>query len=687
MNTTTNDIGGQVTGSVVQASQITLHQHLPAQPYRPPIPAQLPRPPARRVVDRDAERATLTGLLSGVDGATVIVVSGPAGIGKSTLVLHWAHRHRQRFPDGQLHVDFTAEPELTTTAVLERLLRAVGVAAPAVPSSLVERVHLWRSTTRDRRLLLVVEGVRRAEQVRDLLPATEHCLTVVISRSPLDDLAVHGAHQLPLPPLPQPAVVDLLTTYAGTSRATRERTHLERLATASGGHPLTAALLGAHLATRPHLPVGELANLYSTHRRDRPERWIGAMTLAHHALGDPARTLWTILRGSPCHDLDREAIGVLLPGLDAAGCDAAVTELVAADLLHRDGSPEDPRYRVPDALRGERTADPEVTAALERLVEHYADRLTDASETLEPGKFAFSGPPTAATSRLPDRAAARTWFEVERVNVMACQQLAADLGRDDLVWRIGERLWIPLRSAGLFSAVLDSQVLAAGAARRLAHPYVSAAYSRTCWALTRLGRHDEAVQASEQALALAVTFDHAWSRSTAWSQLGRAYHASGAPQLALHCLRRAEAEDTSPVAKGLRRRHMGEVHRSTGDLAAAETDFRTALDLIRSSPRPRPPETARALTMLAEVLVDRNRPRQAVDELRDAVALLDPDADALYLAEVEFQLGRALHACGDHDGAQPHWLRAAALFDRAGHPQRAAEARAHHDAGTESESG
>ncbi|MGM1064074.1 hypothetical protein [Saccharothrix sp. Mg75] len=410
------------------------------------------------------------------------------------------------------------------------------------------------------------------------------------------------------------------------------------------------------------------------------------MTPAHHALDDPARTLRAILRTAPCLDLGLDAVRTLLPDHDPASVDAALVELVAADLLHRDGPADAARFRVPDVLRAERTADPDVTADLDvtaahlRLVEHYMARLTAASETLEPGKFAFSEPPGPAWTP-PDRVAARAWVDAEWITVVACQRLADDLGYDDLVWGIGERLWILLRSAGLFDAVLDTQQLAASA-RRLEHPYASAAHARICWALLRLGRHAEAVQAGEQALALAlaVMFDHAWSKATAWSQLGRAHHATGAPDLALTCLHRAEAEDTSPTAKGLRRRHRDEVRHSTGDLAGAEADFRAALELIGSTPRPRLPETARVLVLLAGVLLEQDRAREAVEELGEAVLLLDPDADTLYLAEVELHLGHALLACGEHDSAASGYLRAAALFDRASHPQRADDARARHTA-------
>lgn len=459
------------------------------------------------------------------------------------------------------------------------------------------------------------------------------------------------------------------TTPSTRSRPVARRRRIRR-------SPFTITLPQTCLSARPRVPVGDLAVLYSARRPDHHDTRIGSMTLAHRVLGAPARTLWTILRTTPCPDLGLDAVRAVLPEHAPAGVDAAPAELAATGLLHRGGPPDAARFRVPDALRIERTADLEVTAAHLHLVEHHTARSAQASE---PGESAFREPP-GTTKSLPDRVAAGAWVEVEYGTVMACQRLAADLGYDDLVRGIGERLWIPLYSAGLFDAVLDSRRPAAAASRRLELPYASTVHSRIWWALLRLGRHDEAVRAGEQAPALAVVFDHAWSNTTVWSQPGCAHHSTGAPDLALTCPERAEAEDTSPMATGRRRRHRGEVCRTTGDLAEAESDFRIALELIGSTPRPRLPETARVLVLLAEALVEQHRAREAVEESGEAVSLHDPDADVLYPVEVELHLGHALLACDGRAGAATGHLRAAGLFDRAGHPQRAGDTRTRHHA-------
>ncbi len=71
-------------------------------------PRQLP-PSSRYFADRTAELKALDALLDQVapDGGTVVIsaIGGTAGVGKTALALHWAHRAAARFPDGQLYVN------------------------------------------------------------------------------------------------------------------------------------------------------------------------------------------------------------------------------------------------------------------------------------------------------------------------------------------------------------------------------------------------------------------------------------------------------------------------------------------------------------------------------------------------------------------------------------------------------
>ncbi|NUT90544.1 MAG: AAA family ATPase, partial [Saccharothrix sp.] len=136
----------------------------PPEPALPTTPAQLPRAPVS-LIGRDAELAELDGLLaSHPSGGLVLVVTGPAGVGKTALALHWAHRVRDEFPDGQLYVDLhgydpNQEP-LGAGEVLNRFLRTLGVPSADIPVTVEERSALFRTLIADRRMIVMLDNAR-----------------------------------------------------------------------------------------------------------------------------------------------------------------------------------------------------------------------------------------------------------------------------------------------------------------------------------------------------------------------------------------------------------------------------------------------------------------------------------------------------------------------------------------------
>jgi len=80
-----------------------------AEQHQHTVPAQLP-PSVAGLTGRNRELAHLDRLLSaaGAQSPAAIVISaicGAAGIGKTTLAVHWAHRVAKQFDDGQLYVN------------------------------------------------------------------------------------------------------------------------------------------------------------------------------------------------------------------------------------------------------------------------------------------------------------------------------------------------------------------------------------------------------------------------------------------------------------------------------------------------------------------------------------------------------------------------------------------------------
>src|SRR5882724_676139 len=150
-----------------------------------PRPRQLPGD-VRGFVDRLAELARLDEILA-EDGteppvAGVLIIAGTAGVGKTSLALHWAHTVRHRFPDGQFYVNlrgYDPGQPVTPEQVLDRFLRALGVPGAGISSDLETQAAMYRSLLADRRILVVLDNAATVGQVRPLLPGTAGCLVVV----------------------------------------------------------------------------------------------------------------------------------------------------------------------------------------------------------------------------------------------------------------------------------------------------------------------------------------------------------------------------------------------------------------------------------------------------------------------------------------------------------------------------
>jgi DNA-binding SARP family transcriptional activator len=237
------------------------------------VPRQLPVT-SNRFTGRESALATLAELFGEADGparrgVAICVVSGMAGVGKTALAVHSAHRLAERFPDGQLYVDLHGATAglrpLAPLEVLGRFLRALGVDPGAVPTDLEEASGLFRSRVAGRRLLLVLDDAADAAQVAPLLPASPGCGVLVTSRRVLP--ALDGAAHLHLDVLSPGEALELLGRLAGQGRVAAEPEAAAELARCCGYLPLALRTAGARLAARPNWPVRALADRLADARR------------------------------------------------------------------------------------------------------------------------------------------------------------------------------------------------------------------------------------------------------------------------------------------------------------------------------------------------------------------------------------------------------------------------------------
>ncbi|MFE7773482.1 BTAD domain-containing putative transcriptional regulator [Streptomyces sp. NPDC057445] len=345
-------------------------------------------------VGRDAELDKACRLLdAGGPGPPTLLVTGPAGVGKTAFAVRTGHRLALRFPDGQLHADlrgFGDEPADPFT-VLGAFLRALGVRGGTVPAELTERIHLYRSLLAQRQVLVVLDNAAGPEQVRDLLPSGVRCAAVVTSRTTMAEL---GCRRLPLDVLDAATALALLREMLGADRTDAEPDSARSIVETCGGLPLAVWVAGARLAARPHWPLATVARALAD-----KERKLDELAVGHIAVRASLELTYQGMAASTQHAL--RMLSLLLPGPDFAAwalaalldVDVSAAEAVLDDLVEvhlvRVGSvgATGIRYQLHDlvrlfgrerAVRAVRRQDR--TAALTRLVGaslHLADLAAD----------------------------------------------------------------------------------------------------------------------------------------------------------------------------------------------------------------------------------------------------------------------------------------------------------------------
>ena len=368
-----------------------------------PVPAQLP-PAVPAFTGRSAELASLDALagldamVPRADGAgpaataevAICAVSGTAGVGKTALAVHWAHRVAGRFPDGQLYVNLRGfDPGgagLDPGQALHGFLEAFGVPPARIPEDLAAQSGLFRSLLAGKRILVLLDNARSAEQVRPLLPGSPGCLAIVTSRDKLAGLvATAGARPLALDLLTAADARDLLARRLGADRVAAEPAAIACIIAACARLPLALTIAAARAATSPTFPLAAIAAelreaASALDPFDAGESATDVRTVfswSYRALSAPAARMFRLLGLHPGPDVAVTA-AASLAAVPPGQARALLAELTRAHLLaeHAPG-----RYAFHDLLRAyasELASAQECPAdrasAVHRLLDHYLHR-------------------------------------------------------------------------------------------------------------------------------------------------------------------------------------------------------------------------------------------------------------------------------------------------------------------------
>ncbi|WP_435206358.1 ATP-binding protein [Micromonospora sp. bgisy143] len=663
---------------------------------RLPVPRQLP-PALPGFVGRAAQLAQLDAACAdpdpaddgGMAPARVVTLSGTAGVGKTTLAVHWAHRVADRFPDGQLYVDlrgFDATGTVVTAAeAIRGFLEALEVPPERIPTHLNAQVGLYRSLLAGRRMLVLLDNARDAEQVRPLLAGSPTCLVLVTSRNRLAGLiAAEGARPLGVELLSAAEAWQLLARRLGADRLALEPRAVDEIIERCARLPLALAVLAARGAANPGFPLASLAA--ELRRAPRPLEPFDAgdastdvqavFSWSYQSLTPPAARLFRLFGCHPGPDIGVPA-AASLAAVPREQAPRLLAELAHAHLVteHAPG-----RFGAHDLLRAYAAQQAERfepagarRAAIRRGLDHYLHTAHAAALLLQPGRDPVTlapAPPGVLPEEITDHAQALAWFTTEYPVLLAAVAHARHVGFDGHAWQLAWTLVDFLQRRGRWPDLAVAQRTALAGARRAGDRLGQAnAHRDLARVLSRLGRVEEAATNYRESLAIfGALGDHTGQARThrafgaMLDGLGRHAEALEHGQRALELYR-----DAGHLAgEASARNAVGWAHAQLGQYAPALTHCGQALTLLRrTGDRHGEANTWDSLGFIHARLGDH---AEAIRCYGRALRLYRRISDRYDEADTLSRLGESRQAAGDTVGAVRTWQRAVRILDDLGHP-------------------
>jgi tetratricopeptide (TPR) repeat protein len=583
-----------------------------------------------------------------------------------------------RFPDGQLYLDLRGHgtaPPVTAVDALGHLLRGLGRPPEQIPADPQELAATFRSHLADRRVLIVLDNARTAEQVRPLLPGNPGCLVVVTSRAILSTL--DNADHIHLDVLSEQEALSLLALLVGRGRIDTDPDAATAVVRMCARLPLAIRLAGARLAARPRWSVATLAALLSDEERRLEELAVGdravrtGFEVSHRDLltsADPvdreAARAFRLLGALDWIDMTVPIASALLDASPHRAQNAL--ERLVDDQLLESAAPG--RYHTHDLLRlyarelAQRDPDQDRADALTRVLSCYVDAAERANVLVNPmSRHRSRGLRFRLSARfaLSTPADAGAWAATEHDNVIAALRQALDAAGDApaLAVRLSAAVNRPFDLLGRWQGFLDVRGHAAETAHRLDDGTSAAfAWQDVAWTHVRLGHADEAIATTKRALDVWREVGDRRSEQACLNILGYAFRQLGRHTEAIECL-----EGAHRICQDLGHRygeaatlnHMGLVHKHLGRFHDAVACHTRALALNQDLD-----DRSGQAIALANLGWTHHRAGASVDAVecfRRSLTLTREAGDRYQEAETLWGLGDAHHALGKLDETRAYW--------------------------------
>lgn len=507
----------------------------------PVIPAQLPAD-ITDFTARTSQLAAIQHLAAAADRSAPILVAitGQAGVGKTTLAVHAAHRLRAHYPDGQLFVDLrgTAAHPLAPAHVLARFLRSLGVDRTAIPNDIDERAAVYRSRLADRQLLILLDNAACEAQLRPLLPGTPGCAVLVTSRMRLAGL--NGTRRVDLDVFTPDQALELLARVAGPQRVAAQPGAAREIVRLCGSLPLAVRVAAARLGAREHWSLSRLEAELADEQHRLDALRLGdldvraSLALSYQRLDALPRRTFRLLGLLEIRDFDPWVAAALL-NVSQAKAEELVDTLVDRHLLEMTGPDASGRvrYRLPGLLRAySREAltaqEPEADrlAALDRALGGWLALAEEAGRAMASSTFAATLP--RGICWRPEESVVRSvardpsgWLRAEWAALRGAIEQAYSVGSDQLGWALGVRLARIFLVRGYYDDWRGVCALTLAGARRALTSGREGLAVRGPGELARLAhRLDEALDGFEQTLTACGAANEHPARALSTGRLG-----------------------------------------------------------------------------------------------------------------------------------------------------------------------
>jgi tetratricopeptide (TPR) repeat protein len=631
---------------------------------------------------------------TGAAGVVISAIGGTAGVGKTALALHWAHRVAPRFPDGQLYANLrgfdTGDGKPAEPAdVLRGFLDALGVHHDRLPADVEGLAGLFRSVIAGRKILVLLDNAADVAQVRPLLPASPECLVIVTSRRELAALAAHeGAHLLQLDVLSEQEANELLVARLGHERAAQEPWAVTQLATLCARLPLALSVVVARAAAAPKMTLSSLAAeltelggpLDALDVGDPAANVRTVLSLSYRYLPETAARMFRLLGLHPGPDISAAA-AASLAGVREPQARVALRDLTRASLL-MEVAPG--RFAFHDLLRAYAAEQPtpaaEVASTTRRMLDHYLHAAHGAHQVLYPGRELIDLDACATGVRpetLGGKASALAWLETESQVLLKVTELAARAGYEEHAWRLPVVLWTFHNVCGHWHDGTRLHQLALAAARRCGDMSGEAQVLRGLGSFAMsFGAFDEAHEYLSEAQLLFKTLEDDLGLARTDVIFSQTLEFQGRFAEALAVMSDALRLSASAPSD----RHMLLVRASAlngsawnsvqlGDLSEARAFCDQAIELCQSIGYS--PGEAGTWDTLGVVLQRLGLHGEAVPCFRRAISLDREMGNRYDLAMVLVHLGETYASTGDLQGAREAWDESLLILRALHHPAAA----------------